>query len=177
MLINLSLFPYSFKYLFSILIITVILSFLSCSSARHSAIDKPLAERKVGSDSNEIKLGDTKFYLTVSDNIKITEARGKEGQHGFYILPKDDSSKIYGFIETQHGRPIGDSSFNDCKDGKVYTKSIFLNKQVTWTMCLFKNKYFNVETKGYNGVTAYAYADKISDIDNMISIIGTLTEK
>src|ERR1039457_4337535 len=117
MLINLSLFPYSFKYLFSILIITVILSFLSCSSARHSAIDKPLAERKVGSDSNEIKLGDTKFYLTVSDNIKITEARGKEGQHGFYILPKDDSSKIYGFIETQHGRPIGDSSFNDCKDG------------------------------------------------------------
>ena len=84
---------------------------------------------------------------------------------------------MYGFIETQRGHPIDDKTYNDCKDEKVYTESIFLNKQVTWTICLFKNKYFNVETKSYNGVTAYAYADKICDIDGLISIIGTLTEK
>ncbi len=174
MVINLSFFRRFFKYLLSILIITFI---VSCSNTKHAFKEKTLPETKLSADANEVKLGDSKFYLTVPDNIKVIEARGKEGQHGFNILPKDDSLKFYGFIEIQHGVPIIDSNYDDCKDEKIYTKSIFLNEQVTWTICATENKYIDIKTKGYNGITAFAYADKKSDIDSLINIIGTLSEK
>lgn len=174
MLIKSSDFCCFFKYTVSIFIAVII---VSCSNTRHSFKEKPLPITKIGANTNEVKLGDSKFYLIVPDYIKIIEARGKEGQHGFNILPKDTSSKMYGFIETQHGHPINDTNYNDCKDAKLYTESVFFSKAVTWTTCATENKYFDVETKGNNGVTAYAHADKRSDIDSLISIIGTLSEK
>ena len=167
-------FSFCLKSSISVLLITLI---SSCYNSRHTYIERPLPQTKIGNNANEVQLGDSKFYLKVPDNIKVIEARGKEGQHGFNILPKDTSSKMYGFIEVAHGHPIGDSSINECKNAEKAIQSIFLNVQVLWTICVTQTGYFNAKTNGYEGITAYAYSDKRKEVEDMISIIGTLTGK
>jgi len=54
-----------------------------------------------GSWQREVQLGDSEYYIALSNDLKITEARGKEGQVGYNFLPrnKNDSSGIWGFIQ------------------------------------------------------------------------------
>jgi hypothetical protein len=163
-----------FKCLLAALVISFI---ISCSTSRHAYIEKPLPEIKIGLGSNEVKLGDSKFYIIVPDNYKVIEARGKEGQHGFHLTLKNTSPQTYGFIEIAHGYPIFDSTENDCKNSKFYTQSILLHTQVTWTICNRGNKFFDVQTNVNKDIMAFAYSDKKNDIDSLISIIGTLSEK
>ena len=136
-----------------------------------------MPETKTGINTNEVKLGDSKLYLIVPDYIKVIEARGKEGQHGFNILPKDTSSKMYGFIKVAHGHPIGDSNNNECNHPEKPIQSIFINVQVKWTICVVETGYFYAWTNGYKGITASASSHNRTEIENLISIIGTLSER
>ncbi len=109
--------------------------------------------------------------------MKVTEAWGKEGQHGFNIFPRNDSLNMFGFIEIEHGFPHNDSIYTDCKTEKLYMESIFLNQQIIWTICEKENKYFEVNAKANNGFSMFAFSENKRDIDSLISVIETLSEK
>lgn len=158
--------------------ISLIISFLvSCAHTKNMSSEKPLPQIKISTTANEVKLGDSKFYLVVPDGFNVIEARGKEGQHGFHILPKDASSKMFGFIEIQHGNPITTDSLTEFGISKEYIQSTFLNVKTKWTVYVTKTGYFDAETPVIRGISASALSNKRHDIDSLISIIETLSEK
>lgn len=138
--------------------------------------EKPLPSKKIGTNINEVKLGDSKFYLRIPDSFNVIEARGKEGQHGFHILPKDTSLKMSGFIEIQHGHPIIDSN-ESLGTLTGHIQSTFLNVPIKWVIYFSKSKFYYAETPVIEGISASAFSGKRDDIDSLISIVQTLVER
>ena len=149
---------------------------MSCAHTRNILSERPLPESKIGTNINEVKLGDSKFYLLVPDGFSVIEARGKEGQRGFSIFPKNTSSKMFGFIEIEHGHPINDSS-EALGNVKEYIQSTFLNVPTKWAIYVTKAQYFDAELPTIRGISASAFSNKRHDIDSLISIIQTLSER
>ena len=106
----------------------------------------------------------------------LEEARGIEGQLGYNIIPKDSSSTAFGFIEIQHGRPIGDNSRLD-KSAKLFAKSYLSDKKVNWTIYKTETGYFIAFTTEDGDINANVSSKKRTEIDSLISIIATLKER
>ncbi|MEP6845078.1 MAG: hypothetical protein ABI861_03715 [Panacibacter sp.] len=77
---------------------------ISCSNNKPATI-----ETNTETDLPKTQPGDLKYYLRSPNAFEMTEGRGKEGQLGYNIIPKDTSSKMFAFIEIEHGRSIGDA--------------------------------------------------------------------
>lgn len=155
----------------------IILFLISCSHTRNGFVEKPLKKIKIGANFSEVKLGNSNFYLKVPDGFEVVEAKGKEGQHGFHISPNKSSSKMFGFIEIQHGQPITYNKSENLGNPVEYVKSNFLDMEIKWTIYRSNSGYFDAETPSIRGVSASALSNKRSDIDILISIIQTLNEK
>jgi hypothetical protein len=123
----------------------------------------------------KVRLGKSKYYIMLPDYLKIKEARGKEGQLGYCIIPKDTSSKIFGFIEIVHGNPIGGGTIGTGAPIAL-VPSTFLNQQIAWKIYKTETGYFFAETPE-GDVRADASSNKRNEIDSMISIISTLAAK
>ena len=172
MRVTLSNFYFGLRYSFLILLIP----FLCSCTTNRIVTERALPVKEIALNINEVKLGASQFYLRIPNSFKVIEARGKEGQHGFHILPKDTSSKMFGFIEIAHGLPIGDSATVQ-RIPKEYVQSTFLNLQTKWAIYVTETGYFDAETPRNRGISAEAISNKRNDIDSLISIIGTLSER
>lgn len=130
------------------------------------------------SNLREERLGQSSYYVKIPSTMFIDEARGKEGQLG-YGLWLIDSAKMYlgpnGFIEIEHGNPIGWEPDCDISIEKVRSK--LLEGTVKWTIC---------KSEEGNYFSAIAYWGKLfleansrtrTGLDSMIAIISTLTSK
>jgi hypothetical protein len=122
-----------------------------------------------------VQLGDSRYYIILPGDFKITEARGKEGQLGYNILPKDPTiSGTMGFIEIEKGFPIG--GHIESTGTKEYLAADFLGKKIMWAIEVTETARFIGQTPPGN-ISAWATAKEKSDVVRLIRICSTLTRK
>lgn len=130
-------------------------------------------------DLQEHKLGESEYFIRLPKTMFLDEARGKEGQLGYGVYLRDTSRRYKGssgFIEIEHGRPIG-GGLLDGEDKLVNTvKSPILGKNVKWKIYLNESGYFFSIAKR-DGMLLTASSRTHEGIDSMISIISTLKER
>jgi hypothetical protein len=137
--------------------------------------DKPLStQTTTTSDSNEVRLGATNYFLKLPPTFYITEARGKEGQLGYNIIPKDTASQMSAFIEIEKGRSIPGSL--NWGEEKEKIQSTILNKPILWTVYHTDTGYI-VAVTAAGEVSARSTSNNRNEIDSLISIITTLRKE
>ena len=124
----------------------------------------------------ETRLGESNYFILLPDKFQISEARGKEGQLGYNIMPKDISSTMFGFIEIRHGKPIGDRSLYDGKPTEIISSTL-LGKKVDWKIYKSERGYFDASTNEKGDLNASALSKNRNEIDSLVSIICTLRLK
>ena len=127
-------------------------------------------------DIHEARLGESNYFIQLPDIFKISEARGKEGQLGYNIIPKDTSSTMFGFIEIRHGNPIGDISQYGGPPTEIIS-SYLLDKKVEWKIYKTETGYFDASTNEKGDLNANASSKNRNQIDSLVSIISTLRQK
>jgi len=135
-----------------------------------------LIETGSSADRQETRLGQSNYFILLPGTFYLSEARGKEGQLGYNIIPKDKKSTMFGFIEIKHGRPIGGGLVHDGPP-KETILSYFLDKQVRWKIYITETGYFDAFTDEEGDLHAIASSKKRNEIDSLISIISTLKQK
>jgi hypothetical protein len=153
------------------LTVSILIVFFSCQAQNLpfiSAINK--------GDLKEVRLGNSNYYLLLPVNFKISEARGKEGQLGYNIISKDSSSTIFGFIEINHGHPVGNNLHNDL-NSKPFAESLLANKKVQWKIAITENGYYQAYTSENSDLNAHGSSKLKTDIDTLISIVASLKKK
>ncbi len=130
-------------------------------------------------NSKEVRLGESNYYLQLPDNFKISEDSGKEGGLGYGITPKDVSSTSIGFVSIRNNNGINDPADTSSIDttAKVFASSYFLNKVVKWNISKTITGYFEACTITTGNLNAWASSKRRNEIDSLISIIATLKEK
>jgi len=121
---------------------------------------------------SETRLGNSKYFIQLPDAFEISEARGKEGQIGYNITPKDSTSTMLGFIEIKPGNPIGNISPDEGSTNEIVA-SYLLNKKVQWKVHKTEAGYFRASTNEKGDVNASAFSKNRYEIDLLISIIKT----
>lgn len=124
----------------------------------------------------ETRLGQSNYFILLPATFSLSEARGKEGQLGYNIIPRDTGSTMFGFIEIRHGHPIGGDSIHDGPP-KETVSSNFLNKQVQWNVYVTEAGNFSAYTNEKGDLNAWASSKKRNGIDSLIAIISTLKQK
>ena len=145
---------------------------LSIASCQHQKI--PAIEAS-SSNSPETRLGETDYYLRLPDSLLLSEARGKEGQLGYNILPTDSSSTLHGFIEIIKGRPVGGR--NTGSGAKVFATSYLAGNKVNWEIYQTETGYFTAFTNEAGDLNAEVSSKTRAEIDNLVSVIATLRKK
>lgn len=80
-----------------------------------------------GEFQKTIALGNSGYSIELPDSFRIEEAKGKEGQLGFSIIPLNENSSMHGFIEILKGNPhLGD----DETKKEVFCTSVLNGKPV-----------------------------------------------
>ncbi|RYY45745.1 MAG: hypothetical protein EOO06_15890, partial [Chitinophagaceae bacterium] len=79
----------------------------------------------------ETRLGQSNYYLLLPPTFSLLEARGKEGQLGYHIVPKDTSVAMFGFVGIKRGRPIGGTWIHDSEPIETFSSPL-LDKRVQW---------------------------------------------
>ena len=135
---------------------------------------RPTVRANTNSNVKETRLGESKYYLQLPDKFDLSEARGKEGQLGYNIIPKDSSSTMFGFIEIEEGNPIiGESSSTDTTRYER-VQSYLLSKEVNWTIHKTETQYYVASSSNNGSLRANASSKNRNEIDSLISIIATL---
>ena len=154
--------------------------YLSCATTteqnRLSGKDTELTKINLRTDTREVRLGESNYFIQLPDNFRLSEARGKEGQLGYNIVPKDTSSSMHGFIEVRYGNPIGNISFHDGPPKEIIYSSL-LNKKVEWRIYRTETGYYYASTNEKGDLNANASSKNRKGIDSLISIISTLKQK
>jgi hypothetical protein len=162
------------------ILLLFLLSSLGC--ADNSRADKkiisvkdqlPFIKANTKGNLKEKRLGESNYYLMLPINFELSEARGKEGGLGYNIIPRDPSSTILGFIEIEHGNPMGGPLF---PQSKFFAKSNLLDKIVEWEINKEGGYYYAFSKKNGN-LSATAFSQNLNEIDSLISIISTLKQK
>jgi hypothetical protein len=153
------------------LTVSILIVFSGCQTQNLSFIS---AINKQG--LKEVQLGNSNYYLSLPDNFEISEARGKEGQLGYNIIPKDTSSTMFGFIEIRHGSPIG-GNLNDNLNSKPLAESLLANKKVQWKIATTETGYYQAYTSENGDLNARVSSKLRTDIDTLISIVASLKKK
>jgi len=127
------------------------------------------------SNRNDLKvtrLGQTNYYLNLATDFELTQARGKEGQIGYDIFPKDQSPRASGFIEIDEGQRLHDA-IDDWGILKEKVQSKLLNHETIWRIYQTETGRYVAETSKRN-VYASVSAGNIVSVDSLIAIIATL---
>lgn len=136
-----------------------------------------LIEKATYSNLKEEQLGQSEYYVKYPSNMFIEEAKGKEGQVG-YGLWQIDSIMRYksfsGFIEIEHGNPIGGQT--DIENIVEKVRSIIHNKSVDWKIGITETGYYEA-TAFWNKLTLNASASRREGLDSMIAILSTLSSR
>lgn len=148
------------------------LLFFSLGSCQNN--DTPFIEASINGNLKETRLGESNYYLFLPENFEISEARGKEGQLGYDIIPHDTSSSMSGFVEIEPGNPIRGEETDEGLKG--FLSSIFLNKKTIWKLCQTETKYFEANTQR-GDISVSVISKNRNEIDSLIAIIATLTKK
>jgi hypothetical protein len=154
-------------------IIVLITTAISCKGQ-----DVKFIEAATYPNLKEERLGQSSYYLKFPSTMFIDEARGKEGQHGFGLWQIDSINRYVspsGFIELEHGRPIGWEPDCDVSIEKVCSN--ILDGNTKWTICKSEtgNYYNAIAYKGK--LTLSASSRTRQGLDSMIAIISTLTSR
>jgi hypothetical protein len=127
-------------------------------------------------NSHEVQLGTSNYYVLLPSNFTISEARGKEGQLGYNIISKDTSSTKFGFIEIRRGRPIGGDLYNKA-NSELFVKTRLADKKVQWKITTTENGYYQAFTSENGDLNAQVSSKLRTDIDTLVSIIASLNKK
>ena len=129
-----------------------------------------------GKPVNETRLGESNYYIQLPGDFDISEARGKEGQLGYNITPKDSTSTMFGFIEIKAGNPIGNNPPDDGSTNEIVA-SYLLDKKVQWKVHKTETGYYEAFTNEPGDINARASSKNRYEIDLFISIVKTLRQK
>lgn len=125
----------------------------------------------------EERLGQSTYYVKIPSNMVIDEARGKEGQLGYGLYQIDSViryERSSGFIEIEHGDPIGGGS----DDAKIIenVRSHLLDGSINWKITKTETGYF--DAVAHDGkLTLSASSPTRTGLDSMIAIIATLSSR
>jgi hypothetical protein len=137
-----------------------------------------LIEKASYPNLKEERLGQSTYYVKFPSTMFIEEARGKEGQLG-YGLWQVDSIKRYespsGFIEIEHGKPIGWKP--DCDISVEKVRSNFLDGITTWKICKNENGSYYSAITNHGKLRLEASSRTRPGLDSMIAIISTLSSR
>ncbi len=126
------------------------------------------------SSFKEIRLGESNYYVSIPESYQVNEARGKEGQLGYSIMPKDGELGASGFIEIRRGSPIG---VEPSKTARKFAVSKLAGKDVVWFVDQTESGYFNAFTDEEGDLNAKASSKEPGEIETMISVIADLKQK
>jgi hypothetical protein len=115
----------------------------------------------------ETRLGESNYFIQLPDAFKLIEARGKEGELGYHIIPGDNSSTMLGFIEIEHGDPIGGKPLDTSSSQEIIT-TYFLGKKVHWRINKTETGYFAASTDEKGDLNANASSKRRNEIDSLI---------
>ncbi len=148
----------------------ITVSIIACSE------NKQVSEQGLLSgETKEIRLGSSEFVLDLPESYELTEARGKEGQLGYTIHPKDSLVTMSGFIEIKKGYPVNRPPLEAGRE-KNNISSTFLEKQILWDVYETESGYFVAEIPD-GAISATVSSNKRNEVDSLISIIATLKRK
>ena len=124
----------------------------------------------------DTRLGESNYFIQLPSTYNLTEARGKEGQLGYNLIPKDTALSMTGTIEIRHGHPIGGSPNNGDTPQEIITSNL-LNHEVLWKIYVTETGYFVASTDEKGEVNASVLSKNRNEIDSLIYIISTLIKK
>jgi hypothetical protein len=164
-----------------LLLLSVVLVFASCATNDSQVKagpqeDSTVNQSKPAEDGLETRLGESNYFIILPKAYAISEARGKEGQLGYNIMPKDTASTAFGFIELEHGRSIGGFSRGDAL-AKDSVQTDLAGKKVQWMIYETESGYFEATTAEQSSLNARASAKSRSELDSLVTIISTLKLK
>ena len=141
----------------------------SCTSQKKSS-GIPVNQQK------EVRLGESRYFIVLPHDLIMSEARGKEGQLGYNFTSRSKGSDFSGFIEIRHGHPIvGHNIFSLVEVRKDSLYATFLGSQTLW---LIKETTIGLfATTAIGNVSAFIDAKDRKDIERMIMVFSTLTER
>ncbi|NCU05211.1 MAG: hypothetical protein GXC73_14625 [Chitinophagaceae bacterium] len=120
-------------------------------------------------------MGKTEYSVKIPSTMFMEEARGKEGQLGYGLWQLDSTIRftgISGFIEVEHGSPIGGGLHVDKIIDKA--RSTVLNSVVTWKINRTETGYYQANANR-SKLSLQASASTREGLDSMIAIISTLS--
>ena len=123
----------------------------------------------------EERLGQSSYYVKIPSTMFIEEARGKEGQLGYGLWLTDSINRYvspHGFIEIEHGKPIG--WHPDCDISIEKVRSYLLDGTVKWTICKSQSGSYFSAIANRDELTLSAESPTLTGLDSMIAIIATL---
>ena len=151
----------------------LILLIISCQESNLKFIDTASY-----SNLKEERLGQSSFYVKFPPTMFIDEARGKEGQLGYGLWQIDSINRYIspsGFIEIEHGRPVGGGP--DCDLSIDKARSNFLGGTIKWTICKSENGNYYSAIAKHGELRLEASSRTRTGLDSMIAIIATLKSK
>ena len=149
---------------------SLLLFVVSCSESTLKFIDTASYP-----DLREERLGQSSYYVKIPSTMFIDEARGKEGQLGYGLWLIDSTFRYLGpngFIEIEHGSPIGWKPDCDISIEKVRSK--LLDGTVKWTICKNQTGSYFSAIAHRGGLTLSADSPTRAGLDSMIATIATL---
>ena len=130
------------------------------------------------SNLKQERLGQSAYYVKFPPTMFIDEANGKEGQLGYGLWQIDSTNRYIsssGFIEIEHGSPVGWEPNCDISIEKV--RSNLLDGIIKWTICKSEGGNYYSAIAKYGKLRLEASSTTRLGLDSMIAIIATLTTK
>lgn len=150
------------------------LVYLCVVSCGHSNLK--LIEKASYLNLKEEQLGESGYYLKFPSTMFLEEAHGKEGQLGYGLWQVDSTNRYgssSGFIEIEHGEPIGWKP--DCDIFIQQVRSNFLDRTITWTVCKGELGNYYSAIAMHGKLSLEASSRTRSGLDSMIAILSTLS--
>ncbi|HQZ97359.1 MAG TPA: hypothetical protein PLP21_13640 [Pyrinomonadaceae bacterium] len=122
----------------------------------------------------ETRLGESNYYISIPETLRVAEARGKEGQLGYNILAKDPASDLYGFVEIKKGQGIHSGSDTETKP---FLRSRLIKDDVVWSVVKTSTGTLTAATNETGDLNARASSKNENGLERMIAIIATLRTK
>lgn len=159
------------------LLISLCIFLFSCSSRINDTGDKILFKQKIVRSL----ASNSEYQISVWENYTIEERNGPDFTV-YYLYPADTTKKLFGNGGIYFGRHP--QRIRPDRDKKLIKDSLIvgnlLGKKVDWIIFDYGNS-ISAETisemEDYMKISAFAYGHSYSDIDSLISILGSLKRK
>jgi hypothetical protein len=151
-----------------IFLLIIGLALYSCTSQKKGSGAPPNQQK-------EVRLGESSYFIDLPNDMIMSEARGKEGQLGYDFTARSQGSDFSGFIEIRHGHPIGRQDIFSSLEVKDSLYAPFLGTRTLWL--IKENPAGLLATTQKGNVSAFITAKDRKDVDRLITVFSTLSEK